>query len=96
MCKEFIVSPMSVAVAEPRVFGRQLQPAGDSGGSERFGTSQRAGRALEPADQGKRRHGRAEKAHAHPAEARHPLQPLDTRGVFLPCRVTTQWKAQRG
>lgn len=79
---------MSVAVAEPRVFGRQLQPAGDPGGSERFGASQRAGRALEPADQGQRRHGRAEKAHAHPAETRHPLQPLEAPGVFLPCRVT--------
>lgn len=87
---KFIVPPTSVAVAEPRVFGRKLQPVGDPGGSERFGTSQRAGRALEPADQGQRRHGGAEEAHAHPAEARHPLQPLETAGVFLPCHVTTQ------
>lgn len=88
-----IILPFTVA--EPRVFGRQLQPAGDSRGAERFGTPQRAGRALEPADQGKRRHGRAEKAHAHPAEARHPLQPLESPGVCSPCRVTTQRKASR-
>lgn len=81
-CKQ--LSPVPDAIAEPWVFGRQLQPAGDSGGSERFGTSQTARRALEPADQGKRRYGCAEKAHAHPAEAWHPLQPLENGVCFYP------------